>query len=57
MKGEMNTGKGGHYPAPGIRQDGDIGGGQLILVKPDDLADISRPPEIEGPGQWYPWLR
>lgn len=56
MKGEMNTRKGGQYPAPGIRQDGDIGSGQLVLVKPDDLADIDRPPEIEGPGQWCPWF-
>ena len=57
MKGEMNTRKGGQNPSPGIRQDGDIGSRQLVLIKPDDLADIDRPPEIEGPGQWYPWLR
>ena len=57
MKSEMDTRKGGQYPAPGVRQDGNIGSGQLVLIKPDDLTDIDRPPEIEGPGQWYPWLR
>jgi len=39
------------------RQDGDKGSGQLVLIKPDDLADIDRPPEIEGIAQEYPRLR
>ena len=51
MKCKMDTREGGEYPAPGIRQDGDIGSGQLVLIKPDDLADFDRPPEIEGPRQ------